>query len=77
MQYVYILQSEKDGYLYTGCTLDLKKRLILHNAKKCLLPLNALRCNLYIMKRLSTQKMHLGVNNISKHNGVEIIYERR
>ena len=34
MQYVYILRSEKDGELYTGCTTDLKKRLILHNAKK-------------------------------------------
>lgn len=34
MQYVYILQSTKDGLLYTGCTTDLKKRLQLHNAKK-------------------------------------------
>ncbi|OHA18324.1 MAG: hypothetical protein A2664_02580 [Candidatus Taylorbacteria bacterium RIFCSPHIGHO2_01_FULL_46_22b] len=34
MQYVYILQSKKDGELYIGCTHDLKKRLLLHNAKK-------------------------------------------
>lgn len=34
MQYVYILQSEKDGYLYVGCTSDLKKRLLLHNSGK-------------------------------------------
>lgn len=34
MQYVYILQSEKDGELYTGCTMDLKRRLTLHNTKK-------------------------------------------
>jgi putative endonuclease len=34
MQYVYIIQSEKDGEIYTGCTKDLKKRFKLHNAKK-------------------------------------------
>jgi putative endonuclease len=34
MQYVYVLQSKKDGYLYTGCTNNLKSRVILHNAKK-------------------------------------------
>lgn len=36
MQYVYILQSDKDKELYVGCTQDLKNRLILHNAKKVL-----------------------------------------
>lgn len=36
MQYVYLLQSQKDKLLYTGCTTDLKKRLLLHNAKKVL-----------------------------------------
>ena len=34
MQYTYVLQSEKDKDLYIGCTKDLKKRLVLHNAKK-------------------------------------------
>ena len=34
MQYVYIIQSKKNGGLYTGCTKDIKARLILHNAKK-------------------------------------------
>ncbi|MDD5050468.1 MAG: GIY-YIG nuclease family protein [Candidatus Pacebacteria bacterium] len=34
MQYVYVLQSKKDGDLYTGCTKDLKRRFELHNAKK-------------------------------------------
>ncbi len=34
MQYVYLIQSTKDGELYVGCTKDLKERLILHNAKK-------------------------------------------
>ena len=34
MQYVYILQSKKNGDLYTGCAKDIKARLILHNAKK-------------------------------------------
>ncbi len=34
MQYVYILQSKKDRELYVGCTADLKKRVVLHNAKK-------------------------------------------
>lgn len=36
MQYVYVLQSNKDGEIYVGCTNDLKKRLVLHNAKKVL-----------------------------------------
>ena len=31
MYYVYILQSEKSGQWYTGCTKDLRKRLSQHN----------------------------------------------
>jgi len=31
MWYVYVLQSQKDGKLYTGSTNDLKKRLNDHN----------------------------------------------
>jgi putative endonuclease len=34
MQYVYVLQSQVDKSLYTGCTHDLKARIKLHNAKK-------------------------------------------
>ncbi len=34
MQYVYILQSADDGYLYVGCTNDLQKRVRLHNSGK-------------------------------------------
>ncbi|MFH1454874.1 MAG: GIY-YIG nuclease family protein [bacterium] len=34
MQYVYIIQSKKNGETYVGCTKDLKTRLILHNTKK-------------------------------------------
>ncbi len=34
MIYVYVLRSEKDGLLYTGCTHDLRKRLALHQAGK-------------------------------------------
>lgn len=34
MQYVYVLESKKDGDLYVGCTKDLKERLKLHNSKK-------------------------------------------
>jgi len=30
--YVYILRSEKDRNFYTGCTVNLKKRLNEHNA---------------------------------------------
>jgi putative endonuclease len=29
-----VLQSKKDNCFYIGCTNDLKKRLLLHNAKK-------------------------------------------
>lgn len=32
--YVYVLKSEKDGHLYTGCTKDLRKRLSEHNDGK-------------------------------------------
>ena len=34
MQYVYVLQSKKDGNFYIGCTHDLRERVKLHNAKK-------------------------------------------
>lgn len=36
MHYVYVLQSEVDGQLYTGCTADLRKRFLEHNAGKVL-----------------------------------------
>lgn len=32
MEFVYILQSEKDGNLYTGWTNDLRKRFLSHNS---------------------------------------------
>ncbi|MBU4257599.1 MAG: GIY-YIG nuclease family protein [Candidatus Omnitrophica bacterium] len=32
--FVYIIRSKKDGSLYTGFTLDLKKRLERHNSAK-------------------------------------------
>jgi putative endonuclease len=31
MHYVYVLKSESDGDLYTGCTGDLRKRFNQHN----------------------------------------------
>ncbi|MBP9715747.1 MAG: GIY-YIG nuclease family protein [Candidatus Pacebacteria bacterium] len=34
MFYTYVLKSKKDGKLYTGCTNDLRKRLIQHNTGK-------------------------------------------
>ncbi|MGI8960838.1 MAG: GIY-YIG nuclease family protein [Bryobacteraceae bacterium] len=34
MIYVYVLHSEADGMLYTGCTQDLRKRLDLHRSGK-------------------------------------------
>jgi putative endonuclease len=34
MIYVYVLRSAIDGYLYTGCTRDLRNRIVLHNAGK-------------------------------------------
>ncbi|MFH1838110.1 MAG: GIY-YIG nuclease family protein [Candidatus Kuenenbacteria bacterium] len=33
MFYVYIIQSKKDGELYTGSTRDLRKRFFKHNQK--------------------------------------------
>lgn len=34
MYYVYILQSQKDGELYIGCTYNLRRRIMLHNKGK-------------------------------------------
>ena len=34
MVYVYVLQSALDGNFYTGCTHDLRKRLLLHSCGK-------------------------------------------
>ena len=34
MYYIYVIQSEKDGLLYTGYTGDLRNRLIEHNSGK-------------------------------------------
>lgn len=34
MYYVYILKSPKNGKLYKGCTIDLKRRLKEHNSGK-------------------------------------------
>ena len=31
MVYVYVLWSRRDGFLYTGCTRDLRNRFALHN----------------------------------------------
>lgn len=42
MQFVYILQSDIDQTLYTGCTHDIKNRLKLHNAGK----VTATRCKI-------------------------------
>lgn len=32
MHYVYVLRSQSDGMLYTGCTGDLRERLNQHNS---------------------------------------------
>ena len=32
--YVYVIRSEKSGMLYTGCTLNVRKRLDEHNGGK-------------------------------------------
>ena len=34
MYYVYVLKSDKDAKLYTGCTSDLQRRFFLHNTGK-------------------------------------------
>ena len=33
MHYVYVLRSQSDGMLYTGCTGDLRERLKQHNSE--------------------------------------------
>ncbi|MFQ6023417.1 MAG: GIY-YIG nuclease family protein [Acidiferrobacterales bacterium] len=32
MYYTYVLQSQKDGNLYVGYTMDLRKRVLAHNS---------------------------------------------
>ena len=32
MNYTYVLRSKQDGRFYTGCTNDLDKRVLMHNA---------------------------------------------
>jgi len=56
MWYVYILKSEKDNHLYTGCTNDLKNRLSLHNngmvlATKFRIPFRLIYYEAYLDKR--------------------------
>ena len=34
MYYVYVLKSRKTGDIYIGCTPDLRRRLLVHNAGK-------------------------------------------
>ncbi len=34
MWYIYVLKSNQDKMMYTGCTNDLRKRIELHNAGK-------------------------------------------
>ena len=34
MYYVYVLKSKRDTKFYTGCTNDLKKRILLYNSGK-------------------------------------------
>jgi putative endonuclease len=34
MQVVYVLQSQKDGNLYVGCTADINERVLAHNGGK-------------------------------------------
>ena len=34
MHYCYVLLSHRDGRLYTGCTENLRKRVLEHNAAK-------------------------------------------
>lgn len=53
MYYVYILHSKKDGKLYTGYTLDLKRRLKTHDdgfvkATKYRLPLKLIHYEAFL-----------------------------
>ena len=36
MHYVYVIRSEKDKHMYTGCTDNLRKRFSQHNEGKCI-----------------------------------------
>lgn len=53
MYYIYVLQSRENGYLYTGCTKDLKNRMQLHSTGKVpstkkFLPMRLIYCELML-----------------------------
>ena len=56
MFYVYILQSQKDGELYTGFTDNIRKRLLKHNlgkvfSTKSRRPLKLIYCEVCLNKK--------------------------
>lgn len=53
MRYVYVLENEDMNYMYVGSTIDLKRRLIQHNAgeSKATKPYIPLHLNCYIAVR--------------------------
>ena len=55
MYYVYILQSQRNGYLYIGCTTNINKRITLHNLGKVLstkkfIPVKLIYCEIFLNK---------------------------
>ena len=56
MYYLYILQSLSDGNLYTGITIDIKRRLKEHNNGKNIStkgrrPFKLIYCEIYLLKK--------------------------
>ena len=54
--YVYVLESEKNGALYVGCTEDLKRRLKEHNREmnfptKPYTPWRVIHCEAYLNEK--------------------------
>ncbi len=55
MHYVYVLQSQKNSYLYIGCTNNINNRLKLHNlgrvqSTKKFLPVKLIYCEIFLNK---------------------------
>ena len=56
MYYVYILQSQKNGYLYIGCTSNINKRLEYHKSNKVpstrkFLPVKLIYAEIFLNKK--------------------------
>jgi len=71
MYYVYVLRSEKDKNFYTGCTNDLRRRLLEHNrgkniSTKSRKPFKLIYYEAYILKEDAENRERFLKTNLGK-----------